>query len=124
MSLKRQTFPNGVVNNQDFNLQSPLLRVTGAGKADLVKENLDYLLKASIVGSLQGQGGEDLKKLKGVTIPVRVTGPFDNPSYKPDLSAALSDTVKQKAKEKVEEQKEEVQQKLQDKLKGKLKGLF
>jgi AsmA protein len=115
---------NGVVNNQDFNLQSPLLRVTGAGKADLVKENLDYLLKTSIVGSLQGQGGEDLKKLKGVTIPVRVTGPFDNPSYKPDLSAALSDTVKQKAKEKVEEQKEEVQQKLQDKLKGKLKGLF
>jgi len=115
---------NGVVNNQDFNMQSPLLRITGAGKADLVKENLDYLLKAAIVGSLKGQGGEDLKKLKGVTIPVRVTGPFASPSYKPDLSAALSDTVKQKAKEKVEEKKGEAMKKLEDKLKGKLKGLF
>ncbi|MCW8964178.1 MAG: AsmA family protein [Gammaproteobacteria bacterium] len=115
---------DGVVNNQDFNMQSPLLRVTGAGKADLVKENLDYLLKASIVGSLQGQGGADLEKLKGVTIPVRVSGPFSKPSYKPDLSAALSDTVKQKAEEKVEEKKQEVQQKLEDKLKSKLKGLF
>ena len=115
---------NGVVNNQDFNMQSPLLHVTGAGKADLVKENLDYLLKTSIVGSLQGQGGADLEKLKGVTIPVRVSGPFSKPSYKPDLSAALSDTVKQKAEEKVEEKKQEVKQKLEDKLKSKLKGLF
>lgn len=108
---------NGVVNNQDFNMQSPLLRITGAGKADLVRENLDYLLKATIVGSLQGQGGEDLEKLKGVTIPVRVKGPFANPSYKPDLSAAVSDTVKKKAKEKVEET-------LKEKLGDKFKGLF
>jgi len=115
---------NGVVNNQDFNMQSPLLRITGAGKADLVKENLDYLLKASIVGSLQGQGGVDLEKLKGVTIPVRVSGPFSQPSYKPDLSAALSDTVKQKAEEKLKEKEDEVTEKLKDKLKEKFKGLF
>ena len=111
---------NGVVNNSDLNMQSPLLRVTGAGKANLVKENLDYLLKTSIVGSLQGQGGEDLKALKGLTIPVRITGPFSDPSYKPDLSAMLSDKVKQK----VEKKKEEVKDRLKDKLKNKLKGLF
>jgi AsmA protein len=115
---------NGVVNNQDFNMQSPLLRVTGAGKADLVKENLDYVLKAAIVGSLKGQGGEDLSRLKGVTIPVRVSGPFSKPSYTPDLSAALSDTVKKQAEEKVKEKQDEVEQKLKDKLKDKFKGLF
>jgi len=115
---------NGVVNNQDFNMQSPLLRITGAGKADLVKENLDYTLKTSIVGSLKGQGGKDMKKLEGLTIPVRVTGPFATPSFKPDLSAALSDTVKKEVKAKVKEKEDEVKEKLQDKLKGKLKGLF
>ena len=115
---------NGVLDNRDFAMKSPLLRITGAGKANLVSEQLDYLLKASVVGSLQGAGGDDLSKLKGVTIPVRITGPFDSPSYKPDLAAALSDTVKQKANEKVEEKKEEVKQKFQDKLKDKFKGLF
>lgn len=115
---------NGVLDNRDFIMKSPLLRVTGAGQADLVREQLDYLLKVSIVGSLQGQGGEKLSTLKGVTIPVRVKGPFDQPSYKPDLSAALSDTVKQKVKERVEKKKEGIKQKFQDKLKEKFKGLF
>ena len=115
---------NGVIDNRDFNMQSPLLRATGAGTADLVKEQLDYLLSATIVGSLQGQGGKDLEQLKGVTIPVKITGPFSKPSYKPDLSAVVSDQVKEKAKAQVEEKKKEVEEKLQDKLKGKLKGLF
>ena len=92
-------------------MKSPLLRLAGAGKINLVQENLDYRLKTSIVGSLKGSGGEDLKNLKGVTIPIRVKGPFSDPSYKPDLSAALSDSIEQKAKERIE-----------DKLKNKLKG--
>ena len=115
---------NGVIDNRDFNMQSPLLRATGAGTVDLVKEQLDYLLSAKIVGSLQGQGGKELEQLKGVTIPVKITGPFSKPSYQPDLSAVVSDQVKEKAKAQVEEKKKEVEEKLQDKLKGKLKGLF
>ena len=115
---------NGVVNNNDFKMSSPLLRITGAGKADLVRENLDYLLKTAIVGTLQGQGGKELSQLKGVTIPIKVTGPFSNPSYKPDLSSALTDTVKKKAEEKVKEKETEIKQQLQDKLQDKLKGLF
>lgn len=115
---------NGVINNQDFAMKSPLLRIGGAGRVNLVEENLDYLVKASVVGSLQGQGGEDLTRLQGLTIPVRVSGPFSDPSYTPDLSAALSDSVKQKAKARVEEKKEEVKDKIKDKLKDKLKGLF
>jgi len=115
---------NGVIDNRDFAMKSPLLRVTGAGKANLVSEQLDYLVKASVVGSLQGQGGDELSALKGVTIPVRITGSFDKPSYKPDLSAVLSDTAKKKVKEKVDKQKEKVEQKLKDKLKNKFKGLF
>lgn len=118
----------GVIDNQDFSMKSPLLRISGAGKVNLVAEDLDYLVKVSIVGSLQGQGGNELQKLKGVTVPVRISGPFSNLSYRPDLSAVISDQVKEKAMEKVEEKKEaikdKVRDKVQDKLKGKLKGLF
>ena len=115
---------NGVIDNRDFSMQSPLLRAKGAGTADLVKEQLDYEVEVAIVGTLQGQGGKELEQLKGVNIPVKVTGPFSKPSYKPDLSAVVSDQVKEKAKAQLKEKEDEVKEKLQDKLKGGLKGLF
>jgi len=115
---------NGVVDNRDFILKSPLLRINGAGTADLVKEKLDYQLKTAIVGSLQGQGGEELKKIKGITIPVRVKGPFADPSITPDLAAALSESAKKKVEQAVEKKKDDVKKKLEDKLKDKFKGLF
>lgn len=110
----------GVINNKDFTMKSPLLRVNGDGKVNLPGENVNYLVKASVVGSLQGQGGQDLSKLQGLTIPIRIKGPFDDLSYTPDLSEAL----KGQAKQKIDEKKQELQDKAKDKLKDKLKGLF
>ena len=55
---------NGLIDNRDFSMQSPLLRAKGAGTADLVKELLDYEVEVSIVGTLQGQGGKELEQLK------------------------------------------------------------
>ena len=115
---------NGVIDNRDFSMQSPLLRAKGAGTADLVKEQLDYEVEVAIVGTLQGQGGKELEQLKGVNIPVKVTGPFSKPSYKPDLSAVVSDQVKEKAKAQLKEKEDEVKEKLLDKLPGGLKLPF
>ncbi len=121
------TVTNGVVRNNDLSLQSPLLRVTGAGEASLPEETIDYLLTTKIVGSIEGQGGKGLGELKGVAIPVRIGGTFSKPSYTPDVSAALSEAAKAKVEEKVEEKKEELKQKVdekvQDQLKDKLKDL-
>jgi len=111
------TVSNGVVDNQDLDIQSPLLRIQGAGTADLVKENMDYLVKAKVVASLSGQGGDSLAKLKGVTIPVRIKGPFTKLGYKVELD----DILKQEVKKKV---KKEIKKKMEDKLKDKFKGLF
>jgi len=104
---------NGVIDNRDFDMQSPLLRVQGAGKVDLGKENIDYLVKAKVVASLEGQEGDSLQKLKGVTIPVRIKGPFTKLSYKVELEDVVKDEVKKKVKKKLE-----------NKLKDKFKGLF
>ncbi len=92
---------HGVARNDDFSLKSPFLRVRGKGTIDLPKERLDYLLTAKLVGSLKGQGGEDLDKLKGVPIPVRIRGPFRDPSIKPDLQSILKEAAKRKLLDKV-----------------------
>jgi AsmA protein len=73
-----------------------------------------------VVASAAGQGGQGLDQLKGLTIPVRVTGPFEKLSYTLEFGSLVADA----AKAKVEEKKEEIKAKAEDKLKDKLKGLF
>lgn len=114
---------NGVVQNDDLYMASPVLRVTGTGKVDLVKEQVDYLLTTKVVGSLEGQGGSD--KLEGVAIPVRIKGDLNNPSPSVDLEAALKANAEHKLEEKKQELLDKAGEKLQDKLGTEaLKGLF
>jgi len=106
---------NGVAHNEDLSLKSPLLRLSGNGDIDIGNDSINYLAKATLAGTLQGQGGKD--SVGGITIPVRLSGPFSNLKYTLDFGAMLSDTVKQKVQT-------EIKTKLQDQLKGGLKGLF
>lgn len=133
------TINNGVVDNRDLDARSPLLRVQGAGTADIAKETMDYQLKVGVVGTLAGQGGEALSDLKGLTIPLRIHGTFSEPRFRVDLNEVLSEQskakldakkqelkakeeqIKQEQKAKLEEKKEEAKQKLEDKLKNLLK---
>ncbi|MCK9380651.1 MAG: AsmA family protein [Sulfuritalea sp.] len=111
---------NGVAHNEDLAMKSPFLRISGAGDIDLGGGQMNYLAKASVVATSAGQGGQGLDQLKGLTVPVRVTGPFENLSYKIEFGSMVEDV----AKAKLEEKKQEVKTKVEDKLKDKLKGLF
>jgi AsmA protein len=119
------TVTDGIVRNNDLSAKSPLLRITGEGEVSLPAETIDYLLTTKIVGSLKGQGGKGLDELKGVAIPVRISGTFSKPSYTPDLAAAFGDVAKEKAKEKIEKKTQKLlKDKLGDDSKQLLKGLF
>jgi AsmA protein len=119
------TITKGTVKNDDLLLKSPLLRITGAGKVSLPKETIDYTLTTKFVGSLKGQGGEEMAELKGVSIPVHVGGTFSKPTYVPDLAAVLSDAAKAEVQKKVEKETKKLQKKLGDDLTDKLlKDLF
>ena len=111
------TVTNGVISNRDLMAKSPLLRVEGTGDVDLPAESLDYLLTAKIVGSLKGQGGKELDDLKGVSVPVQISGTFAEPKYQVRLDKVLKDTTEKKVKEKIEK-------KLEKKFGDQFKGLF
>jgi len=93
----------GLVKNDDLLMRSPLLRVGGAGKANLPKEQLDYLVTAKLVASLSGQGGDDLKDLVGVPIPIRIKGSFSEPDWELDLKSVFEESIKARGKETIEE---------------------
>jgi AsmA protein len=102
---------NGVVINRDLAMKSPLLRINGEGKIDLVREHIDYKLNTAVVGSLTGQGGLELKELKGVTVPIAIKGNLSDPSFSLDLGRILEQRLKK-----------ELEKKLQDKLQNSLLG--
>lgn len=110
------TIKNGVAHN-DLSAKSPLLRLTGTGDIDIGKEKLNYLMKATIIGSLEEQEGTELAQLRGMTLPVRVTGPFSDPHFKLDFNAMAGEATKQKLKKTTGEIKEKAQEKLKEGLK-------
>jgi AsmA protein len=111
---------NGIAHNEDLSAKSPLLRLAGNGDVNIGESAMNYLAKATVVASLEGQGGKELSALKGMTVPVRITGPFAGLKYSLDFNAMASEAVKQK----VEQKKEEIKSRLGEELKGGLKGLF
>ncbi|MDD5301136.1 MAG: AsmA family protein [Gallionella sp.] len=106
---------NGVAHNDDLSMKSPLLRLAGNGDIDIGNDSMNYVAKATLAKTLEGQGGRD--NVGGITVPVRVSGPFTNLKYTLDFGAMVGEAAKQKVQT-------EVKTKLQDQLKGGLKGLF
>jgi len=112
---------NGIVQNRDLMAKSPLLRVEGTGDVDLPQESLDYLVTAKVVGSLEGQSGKGMTDLKGVPIPVQLSGTFTEPKYKIRLDKALKESAEKKVQKKLGKELEK--RGLGDQV-DQLKGLF
>lgn len=111
---------DGVVSNQDLAARLPFLRVAGSGTVDLVRETVDYRLATTVVKVPELEGDATAEALYDLAIPVKISGPFDDLSVRPDVAGILE----AKARQKLEEKKDEVEEDLKDKLKDKLKGLF
>lgn len=114
---------NGLTDNQDFKLNTPLIIAKGEGKVDIAKSSTDYTISIG----LSDEAGK-------CGVPITVKGPFADLSYGVDVKGALKCTqsakieekkeeLKQEFEEKKEEKKEELKEKLNEKLGDKLKGI-
>lgn len=114
---------DGVAHNDDLAAKSPFLRVGGHGDINLVQRRLDYTVSATVTGTVKGQDGAASNALSGVTVPVKLSGPFDAPDWKIAWSelavGAVQDTLKARLQEQLKDPAK--QQQLKDQL---LKGLF
>jgi AsmA protein len=91
---------NNIISNNDFSMKAPLFRVNGEGSIDLASESLNYLVSVAVVNSSDGQGGESLEHLNGVTIPVRLSGAMTQPSYAIDMKELYKSMARKKIDEK------------------------
>lgn len=99
----------GVARNRDLDVKSPFLRLGGEGAIDIGRSSIDYLLRASVANTSKGQGGDDLAALRGLTVPVALSGPLQAPAWQVQWSAVAAAAAEAAVKNKLED-------KLRDKL--------
>jgi AsmA protein len=113
---------NGVAHNEDLDAKAPLFRLGGKGDINIPAGSLDYVAKAAVVATTKGQGGAERDRLAGLTVPVHLSGRFDDLKYDVDYRGMAGDALKSEVGEKL---KDRVGEKLKDeKVRDKLKGLL
>jgi AsmA protein len=113
---------NGVATNKDLAAKSPFLRVSGAGDINLVQQRIDYLVNATVTGTIRGQDGAEIDALKGLTVPVKLSGPFTALDWKISWSGVALGSMQNTLKGQLDAKVDKAGVKLQDQLKAKLLG--
>ncbi|SHI24729.1 AsmA family protein [Pollutimonas bauzanensis] len=90
-------FNRGQGTIKKLNLVAPLLRVSQGTPAslDIVNKQLDVSINVRVVNTSTGQGGKELDELKNVTVPLRISGPFDKLGYQVQWKEIGSKAVKE-----------------------------
>ncbi|WP_299013800.1 AsmA family protein [uncultured Photobacterium sp.] len=123
---------SGKASTNNLDVDSPLLRIDGAGETNLINEVVDFTISTSVVATSKGQGGKDIDEVADLTVPIDVKGNWSEPKFSLNLAKLLkqNNQLEKKAHKEVErglekllgdKAKDDEIKKAADKL---LKGLF
>jgi AsmA protein len=84
----------GVGRNQNLKLASQLVNVSGGGKVDLRHSIIDYTMDVQA-------NPREFARLKGVNIPLKITGPLNAPVYALDFNAMVKGKKTETEKQQV-----------------------
>ena len=104
---------NGVVNNNDLNVDSKLFVTKGNGSIDLVNKRIDYHLQVS-----PKKASEQADSIRNIPIPILVKGDLDSPAIRLDSDVLM----KEFAKQQLQKVDPGVKKKFRSKLKVKFLG--
>lgn len=82
------TISDGIAETQNLKMVSPLLKVTAEGTVDLARSNLDILAHPEIIAGPEGKNGAN--DLAGLTVPVQIEGPLEDPRIKPQIGGVFA----------------------------------
>lgn len=108
------TIKNGIAETSNLKMTSPLLKVAAAGTVNLVQGTIDVLANPEIAAGPEGEGGAN--DLAGLSVPVRIEGPLDRPTIRPEIKGMFADP------EKAGKTVKQIGDALQKKFKGKPVG--
>lgn len=84
------TIAAGVLSNSDLKLVAPYVTAAGTGDLDLGERRLNYRLRPTALAAEDGTGG--------VMVPLLITGPWADPSFRLDLESIAREKMEAEAK--------------------------
>lgn len=82
---------DGVLANEDLAMTGPDLTATGAGRVDIGARTIDYRLRPTALVKEDGSGG--------VTVPLIITGGWNDPRFRLDLESIARERMEEEARE-------------------------
>jgi AsmA protein len=125
------TIVNGLLKTDDLAAASPLFRLAGSGEIDLARETIRFLARPTVVETSRGQGGKGLDQLRGLTIPIEISGNLFAPKYRLGIEDALKARARDAVKDRIAEElklspdqpaEEQIKQRINEKLGDLLSG--
>ena len=80
----------GVLSNSDLKLVAPYVTASGSGELGLGERRLNYRLRPTALAAEDGTGG--------VMVPLLITGPWADPSFRLDLESIAREKMEAEAK--------------------------
>jgi len=105
------TIDNGVARNSDLTFLAPLLTASGSGSIDIGRRSMTYRVDPV---ALKGTVAKN-----GIRVPVLISGPWSNLSFRPDLSQLVNGKISAE-RTKLKARAKAAVAKAADKLKAKL----
>jgi AsmA protein len=105
------TMADGVFSSNDLLAELPFLRMNGGGTVNIVDATVDYSLQARVLDRPELQGSAtpaELADFSKALIPLKVTGPLNAPSVRPDIESLVRAEVERQVEEKTDELKQQV----------------
>ena len=81
---------NGIVSNNDLQIKSNILNITGRGNINLINQTLNYRLNAKYLPQAN------------LVIPLAVTGAIEKPTIRPDLAELGGEVIKSTIKKEIQ----------------------
>lgn len=78
---------NGIAESRDMRMSSPAIQVAGAGRIDLVQRLTDCTIRPKL--TLPASTGRAAATPASIEVPIRIHGPWDHPTYTPDLQTVV-----------------------------------
>ena len=84
------TIEDGILRNSDLKLVAPYLTAAGSGEVGLGKRDLNYRIRPTALAAEDGTGG--------VMVPLQITGPWADPTFRLDLESIAREKMEAEAK--------------------------
>lgn len=89
---------DGKASTRDFLMKSPLFTSKGEGEIELQDGQLAFRLNTTVAPGLKRSSNGEIAELKGVAIPVQISGPYATPTITLDFAAASGGNIAKSGK--------------------------